>query len=253
MHPATVVETGGRRLGEVPAVELVTIGQRKGLGGPGGGPARYVVDVDVPARRVTVGLRDDLLVEEQDAVAWRWVDGVVEDAVLAADTAGPVLVQVSAHGRPRPASLVVADRGVVTVRWRDRERRVAPGQSVVARPGPDELARRRRRGRSTGPRPPATPPLERARDGRPALVPASVVQQVGRRGRPVATTTGVGPAVAPRLLGVHARARPRPAGEVSGAGEPATDRPRSSGRRGRRGGWSEDRPPARTQNRRDSR
>ena len=67
------------------------------------------------------------------------MDGVVEDAVLAADTAGPVLVQVSAHGRPRPASLVVADSGVVTVRWRDPERRVAPGQSVVAYDPTDEL------------------------------------------------------------------------------------------------------------------
>ena len=67
------------------------------------------------------------------------MDGVIEDAVLAAGTAGPVLVQVSAHGRPRPASLVVADSGVVTVRWRDPERRVAPGQSVVAYDPTDEL------------------------------------------------------------------------------------------------------------------
>ena len=119
-------------VGEVPAVELVTVGQRKGLGGPGGGPARYVVDVDVAARQVTVGVRDDLLVEAQDALGWRWVDGVIEDAVLAAGTTGPVLVQVSAHGQPRPATLVVADGGVISLRWHDPERRVAPGQSVVA-------------------------------------------------------------------------------------------------------------------------
>ena len=68
----------------------MTVGQRKGLGGPGGGPARYVVDVDVAARQVTVGVRDDLLVEAQDALGWRWVDGVIEDAVLAAGTTGPV-------------------------------------------------------------------------------------------------------------------------------------------------------------------
>ena len=45
-HPATVVDTAGARLGEVDAVELVTIGQRRGLGLPGGGPKRFVVDVD---------------------------------------------------------------------------------------------------------------------------------------------------------------------------------------------------------------
>src|SRR6185436_7506223 len=111
---------------------LVTVGQRKGLGGPGGGPARYVFDVDVAARHVTVGLRDDLLVEAQDALGWRWVDGAIEDAVLTAGTAGSVLVQLSAHGQPRPATLVMGDGGAVSLRWHDPERRVAPSQSVVA-------------------------------------------------------------------------------------------------------------------------
>ena len=64
---------------------------------------------------------------------------MIEDAVLAAGTAGPVLVQVSAHGQPRPATLVVADGGVVTVRWHEPERRVAPGQSVVAYDPTDAL------------------------------------------------------------------------------------------------------------------
>ena len=51
LHAGTVVDTSGRRLGVVPAVELVTVGQRKGVGLPGGGPARYVVDVDVAEAR----------------------------------------------------------------------------------------------------------------------------------------------------------------------------------------------------------
>ena len=123
LHAATVVDTGGRRLGEVPAVELVTVGQRKGLGGPGGGPARYVVDVDLAQRQVTVGAREELLVDAQGTLDWQWVDRAAE---------GPVLVQVSAHGQPRPAMLVVATDRRVTVRWDRPEWRVAPGQSVVA-------------------------------------------------------------------------------------------------------------------------
>ena len=115
-------------MGEVPAVELVTVGQRKGLGlDRAVAPARYVVDVDVAARQVTVGVREDLLVAEQRALGWRWVDAAI-DGVFD----GPVLVQVSAHGQPRPATLVPAEDGVVTVRWHQPERRVAPGQSVVA-------------------------------------------------------------------------------------------------------------------------
>jgi tRNA-specific 2-thiouridylase len=123
LHPAAVVDTAGRPVGDVPAVELVTVGQRKGLGGGGGAPTRYVVDVDVPARRVTVGSRDDLLVDAVTVWEWRWVDGA---------RSGRVLVQVSAHGRPRPALLEPAGGDGVTVRWAQPERRVAPGQSVVA-------------------------------------------------------------------------------------------------------------------------
>ena len=43
---------------------------------------------------------------------------------------GDVLVQCSAHGEPRPATLTAVDGGV-DVRWQRSQRRVAPGQSVV--------------------------------------------------------------------------------------------------------------------------
>ena len=42
----TVVDRAGTVLGEVPSIELVTVGQRRGLGLPGGGPKRYVTEVD---------------------------------------------------------------------------------------------------------------------------------------------------------------------------------------------------------------
>ena len=44
--PARVVDSDGSTVGTVPAIELVTVGQRKGLGVPGGGPKRYVLAVD---------------------------------------------------------------------------------------------------------------------------------------------------------------------------------------------------------------
>ncbi|MDE0653425.1 MAG: tRNA 2-thiouridine(34) synthase MnmA [bacterium] len=123
--PATVVDTGGRRLGEVPAVQLVTLGQRKGLGVGGLEQPVYVVDADVAAGVVTVGDRGDLLSDHQD----------VRDVTWAAEPAqGPVLVQTSAHGAPRPATL-----DGTRVRWRAPQRRVAPGQSVVFYEGPEVL------------------------------------------------------------------------------------------------------------------
>jgi tRNA-specific 2-thiouridylase len=125
LHPGRVVDTAGRRIGEVAAVELVTVGQRRGLGLSGGGATRYVVDVDVAQGAVTVGSETDLLVGRQVVHAWTWVDDA--DPRTPAD----VLVQCSAHGDAQPAVLALAVDGVV-LEWREPHRRVAPGQSVVA-------------------------------------------------------------------------------------------------------------------------
>jgi len=116
-RPGAVVDRQGNRLGEVPAVELVTVGQRRGLGLPGGTDPRFVVAVDVPEATVTVGTADDLLVDCIELDDLTWVGCVVD---------GPLSAQVSAHGAPRPCRVDGA-----TVSFPRPERRVAPGQSVV--------------------------------------------------------------------------------------------------------------------------
>jgi tRNA-specific 2-thiouridylase len=124
LRSARVVDTDGRTLGEVPSVEMVTIGQRRGLGLPGGGPLRYVVDVVADEDpHVVVGDGSDLLRDSVEVAAVTWVDGPVE---------GPVRVQVSAHGPASPAECVaIGSSDRVEVRWAEPQRRVAPGQSVV--------------------------------------------------------------------------------------------------------------------------
>ncbi len=119
---ARVVDMAGAAVGEVDAVELVTVGQRRGLGLPGGGPKRYVVDVDRAAAVVTVGSDDDLLREGLVVDRPSWVDGAVT---------GEVRVQCSAHGRTNPATVERRDDGALDVRWHHPQRRIAPGQSVV--------------------------------------------------------------------------------------------------------------------------
>jgi tRNA-specific 2-thiouridylase len=118
----TVVDTDGRPLGEVESIELVTVGQRKGIGLPGGGPKRYVVDVDTASATVTVGTDAELLRAELVVDRMTWVDGVVE---------GSALLQCSAHGRAVPATITADDNSIV-VRWDEPQRRIAAGQSVVA-------------------------------------------------------------------------------------------------------------------------
>ena len=113
------------RLGEVDAIELVTVGQRKGLGLPGGGPKRYVLDVDVAAGVVVVGDDTDLLRPGLDVHDVTWVDGAVGET--------DVLVQCSAHGDPRRATISDGSGsvGAIRVEWDEPQRRIAPGQSVV--------------------------------------------------------------------------------------------------------------------------
>jgi tRNA-uridine 2-sulfurtransferase len=124
---AAVVDRDGTQLGTVPAVELITIGQRRGIGLPGGGPKRYVVDVEADeitgAAVVRVGDEADLLDKAVTLERFAWSAEGVD---------GEVLVQSSAHGRAQRARIVDAtDEGGLTLRWVEPQRRIAPGQSVV--------------------------------------------------------------------------------------------------------------------------
>jgi tRNA-specific 2-thiouridylase len=137
LQEGTVVDGSGSVLGAVPAVQLVTIGQRRGLGTTGGTAPRYVLDVDVERATVTVGHRDQLLVHTQVVRDLCWVEGHVpghDEEVLHAQT--------SAHGRAHPATVTWegSERrdhhrpeggGRAIVRWLGAQRRVAPGQAVV--------------------------------------------------------------------------------------------------------------------------
>lgn len=119
LTPARVVDTTGKELGSVPARELVTLGQRRGLGIGGTGEPRFVVDIDAGRDTITVGRPEDLLTDctPLGDVTWS-ADPLVDGS--------RVLVQTSAHGTAAPA-VFAAD----SVRWDEPRPRVAPGQSVV--------------------------------------------------------------------------------------------------------------------------
>jgi tRNA-specific 2-thiouridylase len=128
LRPARLVDGEGTEVGSVDAVELVTVGQRRGLGLGGDGEPRYAVSVDVAAATVVVGGADELLVAEEVLTGMVWAD---DDARATGLASVAVTAQASAHGSPLAvASVVESERGLV-VRWVDRQRRVAPGQSVV--------------------------------------------------------------------------------------------------------------------------
>ncbi len=118
LHSADLVDTDGTVVGQTSEVELITIGQRRGLDLGGSGERRYAVNVDVPGRKVTIGTAADLMCSGVLVSNLAWADGPVE---------GPVQVQVSAHGKAMAGEL----DGDGHVRWLEPQRRVAPGQAVV--------------------------------------------------------------------------------------------------------------------------
>jgi tRNA-uridine 2-sulfurtransferase len=126
LHRAEVVDTEGRRAGSVEAVELVTVGQRRGMGHGNDGTRRYVTAVDVASRRVTVGSAAEVLRASVVLAghSLTWVDRPL-------DTGARAVAQVSAHGRPVPCTVEAGDRLDVVVRFDDPQRPVAPGQTVA--------------------------------------------------------------------------------------------------------------------------
>lgn len=141
LHSARVVDERGVEVGGVDSIEMVTIGQRRGLNLAGGSEPRFVTDVDVATSTVTIGTRADLLSDHVD----------IEDIVWSAEpVAGRVMVQASAHGQPAEATIEAvlsveapagseagsagadaAGRRSVRLVWAEPHRRIAPGQSVV--------------------------------------------------------------------------------------------------------------------------
>ena len=135
MHPGRVIDETGVTLGTVDAVELVTVGQRRGLHLAGGGMRRFVTDVDIEQRTVTVGSPDSLRTRDLGLHRMVWADVAPRGGRTVA-----VDAQVSAHGLAEPASVMVSADGSVDVRWLEPQRKVAPGQSVVLYEGDEVLA-----------------------------------------------------------------------------------------------------------------
>jgi tRNA-specific 2-thiouridylase len=123
LHPGSVVDEDGRHLGEVPSVELVTLGQRRGLGADSTGERQYAIDVDVPGRQIVVGRPSRLLTDAVRLTGRTWTA-----TALVAGTS--IEVQTSAHGSPVAAH--VTDDGIG---YAAPSRRVAPGQIVACYQG----------------------------------------------------------------------------------------------------------------------
>ncbi|MET0896012.1 MAG: tRNA 2-thiouridine(34) synthase MnmA [Acidimicrobiia bacterium] len=112
-----VVDATGAVVGAHDGITGFTVGQRRGVG-VAVGERRYVLDVDAPRARVTIGTRDELLREEIELRDLTFVG--------ASRSGGALHAQMRAHGDPVPVSL--RDHIVV---FATPQPRVAPGQVVA--------------------------------------------------------------------------------------------------------------------------
>ena len=119
-----VDESSGDVIGTTTAAELMTIGQRKGVLPGRHGEKRFVSKVDLPARRVSVGLLETILTPhislDQSSLTFARTTPLPDT---------PVWVQCSAHGTPLAGHLRFDD--VWSVELLEPARRVATGQSCV--------------------------------------------------------------------------------------------------------------------------
>ncbi len=119
---ADIVDTDGAVVGHTTSVQLVTIGQRKGLGLAGNAERNYVIDIDPTSPKVTVGPRE---LTRTDLTA------LSELAWTAEPVLGQVMIQAAAHGRREPGVVEPGINGAAVVRWVSPHTRIAAGQSVV--------------------------------------------------------------------------------------------------------------------------
>ena len=124
-RPGDFVDASGRVLGRHQGLERYTAGQRRGLGVSADRPL-YVVRKDLEKNTVVLGDEADLYSTAVWAEDFNWVSLPPQ--------AGPVTVTAKTRYSQREAEAVLypEDNGCVRVEFRQPQRAVAPGQSLVA-------------------------------------------------------------------------------------------------------------------------
>ncbi|KAB2912270.1 MAG: tRNA 2-thiouridine(34) synthase MnmA [Hyphomicrobiaceae bacterium] len=119
-----IVHVDGRVLGKHSGIINYTIGQRRGLGIPGGAPL-YVVRLDADTRQVVVGPRESL------HAYWITLRNVnwLADEPMPADGLS-VAVRIRSSAPPQPATLFASGEGA-KVLLQDGEYGIAAGQACV--------------------------------------------------------------------------------------------------------------------------
>ncbi len=122
-----IVTTDGTVIGSHPGVSYFTIGQRHGIGVPGGGEPMYVVRKDIDANRLIVGGKQspELHTREFSITDASWITGHVPGKEEV------VLVRTRYRAPLQECTISETGKGIWTITCKNDEKAVTPGQSVV--------------------------------------------------------------------------------------------------------------------------
>jgi tRNA-specific 2-thiouridylase len=121
LRPGPILDGEGRELGRHDGVELLTIGQRHGLGVAGGHPL-YVTEIDAASASVTLGDSRDLLRREITCSS-TWLHSEAEKLPLAG--------KIRYRSPARPVEALKQENGELILRFAEPISAPAPGQSLV--------------------------------------------------------------------------------------------------------------------------
>lgn len=123
-RPGDITDKKGHVLGRHQGLPCYTIGQRKGLGIAAKTPL-YVAGLDAKRNRVIVGPNEDLFRTRLLAGELDFTDGTAPGPVFACEA------KIRYGMRATAAEVTVQDDGRAAVTFREPQRAVTPGQSVV--------------------------------------------------------------------------------------------------------------------------
>lgn len=121
--PGDVVDEDGTVLARHDGIHRFTVGQRRGLGLPGGTPPRFVVGIRGADGQIRVGPESAIFASGLVADGCNWIGAPPAEGAT-------VLARVRHRSPPVPA-LTLASGSEMTLRFDDPVRAVAPGQAVV--------------------------------------------------------------------------------------------------------------------------
>ena len=116
-----IVDNNGKKIGEHKGVHEFTVGQRKGLTG-GQGEAKYVTKIDVSSKKVHIGERKDLLVQNFLLDEVSFVNDIVTNDLT---------IQTRYNSEDLPCNINEIGNGQLEVTLHESTYGVAPGQFGV--------------------------------------------------------------------------------------------------------------------------